>query len=163
MAARYEGAGEGACHDIAPAAVVARLPTERIERLSQFDGVQAVLRAPKPKPRSGIGWQAVGAPAWHSAGFTGGTGAVDTLAADAGVTGELPDPHPAFAGITVDNDPQPPVVTSDHGTHTAGVIASGDSTYRGVAYGVDHLVNGTQPYQLGFTVDGVPGASDRPR
>lgn len=147
--------------DIAPAAVVARLPEERIERLAQFDGVQAVLRAPKPKPQSGIGWQAVGAPAWHSAGFTGGTGTSDTVPADAGVTGELPDPtHPAFAGITVDNDPQPPVATSDHGTHTAGVIASGDSTYRGVAYGVDHLVNGTQPYQLGFTYDSVPGAPD---
>ena len=147
--------------EIAPAAVIARIPAKSIEVLAGHPEVQAIDAAPRPKPQSGIGWQAVGAPAWHSAGFTGGTGASDTVPADAGVSSELPDPtHPAFSGVVVDNDPGLISGSSDHGTHTAGVIASGDATYRGVAYGVDRLVNGSQPFQLGFEYEGVPGAPD---
>ena len=40
------------------------------------------------------------------------------------------------------------------------MIASQDATYRGVAYGVDKLVNGDLPFQLGITEDGIPGAID---
>lgn len=148
--------------EIVPAAVIARVPTDELEGLEGLDSVQAIDAAPKPRPLSSIGWQAVGAPSWFAAGHTGGTGPSDTIPADAGVSSELPDPtHPAFVGVPVDNDPAPPATVSDHGTHTAGIVASGDATYRGVAYGIDRLVNGTLAYQLGFTANGdIPGASD---
>ena len=153
--------GEVLDSEIVPAAVIARIPAGELEDLERLGSVAAVEDAPKPKPQSSVGWQAVGAPAWHSAGFTGGGGTSDTVPADAGVLGELPDPtHPAFAGVTVDNDPTTPVVVGDHGTHTASIIASQDTINRGVAYGLDRLVNGNQEYQLGFTRNGVPGAGD---
>lgn len=148
--------------EIVPAAVIARVPADELGGLERLSSVQAIAAAPEPRPLSSIGWQAVGAPSWFAAGYTGGTGTSDTVPADAGVSSELPDPtHPAFAGVHVDNDPAPPVTISDHGTHTAGILASGDATNRGVAYGIDRLVNGTMAYQLGFTANGgVPGAPD---
>ncbi len=113
-----------------------------------------------PRPLSGIGTQAVGAPAWWSAGFTGGTGPSDTVAADTAIQSEAADPtHPAFAGVTVDNDPEAAV--TDHGTHTGGIIASGDTTYRGVAYGRRSAdrERRNEAYALGFAVG--PNAGSR--
>lgn len=145
--------------ELIPAAVIARVDIDELDQVNRVAGVQAVDPDPVEKPLSGIGTQAVGAPSWWAAGYTGGTGTSDTVPADAGVIGEVPDPtHPAFAGVTVDNFPS--YTPGDHGTHTAGIIASGDSTYRGVAYGVDRLVNGDDPYVFGFSYLGVPGAAD---
>ena len=102
----------------------------------------------------------MGAPSWWAAGLTGGTGASDTVPADAAIQSEAADPtHPAFAGVTVDNDPDGSV--SDHGTHTGGIIASGDSTYPGVSYGVDRLIGSSnEAYALGFATTEGPGAND---
>lgn len=162
VAAQVEAAGGTVVEsDIVPATVIARVPADKLGELEALDTVQAIDASPKPKPQSGVGWQAVGAPSWHAAGFRGGTGPSDTVPADAGVTGELPDPtHPAFSSVVVDNDPALAGQVGDHGTHTAGVIASGDATYRGVAFGADRMVNGTLPYQLGLTYSNIPGAPD---
>ncbi len=147
--------------EIAPAAVIALVPAELLGALEGLGSVGAIEAAPEPQPQSSIGWRAVGADSWHAAGFTGGTGSADTVPADAGVMGELPDPtHPAFAGTPVYNDPGLIGGPGNHGTHTAAIIASGDAINLGVAYGLDKLVNGDNPYQLGFTYLGVPGAPD---
>ena len=134
-----------------------------VGELSQLALVQAINATLNEQPLSGIGYQAVGAPAWWAADYTGGTGLSDTVPADVGVTDELPDAtHPAFADVAVDNDPvlDAAIGTDNHGTHTAGVLASGDATFRGVAYGLDRLVNGDDAYQLGFARGSVPGAAD---
>lgn len=145
--------------EIAPAAVIARLPAGAIEKLAKLGAVQAIDAAPRPRPQSSIGWQAVGAPSWFAAGFSGGTGPSDTVPADAGVSSEVPDPsHPAFSGVHVDNYAGFP--PDDHGTHTASIIASQDVTNRGVAYGLDRLVSGPDSYQLGFAVNGHPAPPD---
>lgn len=144
---------------VAPAAVVARLPASELERLDRLASVRAIEAAPRPRAQSSVGWQAIGAPSWHSAGFTGGTGPSDNVPADVGVSSEVPDAtHPAFAGIDVDN--YGGLTPDEHGTRTASIIASGDSTNRGVSYGADRLVNGATAFQLGFAVNGNPAPPD---
>lgn len=145
--------------ELVPAAVIARVPAATLDALEGLGSVQAIEAAPKPRPQSSIGWQVVGAPSWHSAGFTGGSGPSDTIPADAGVSSEVPDPtHPAFSGVPVDN--YAGLTPSDHGTHTASVLVSQDMTNRGVAYGLDRLVSGAVEYQLGFAVEGHPASPD---
>lgn len=146
--------------EILPATLIVRAKADVLGELGQLDGVAAIEAAPVERPQSGIGTQAIGAPSWWAAGYTGGSGSNDTTPADAAVEGEAPDPtHPAFAGVTVDNSPVETV--TDHGTHTAGIIASGDGTYPGVAYGIDKLIGAdSSAYALGITNNGVPGAPD---
>jgi hypothetical protein len=118
--------------------------------MARLPYVQAVEAAPRPRTLSGLGTSAIGAPSWWAAGLTGGTGPADTVPADAAVLSEAADPtHPAFAGTDVDNDPTQSV--TDHGTHTGGIIASGDGTYRGVSYGLDTLIGSSnESYALGL-------------
>jgi serine protease AprX len=42
-----------------------------------------------------------------------------------------------------------------HGTHVAGIVASTDSTYRGVAYGLNALLNG----KAGFSTNGIDNST----
>jgi hypothetical protein len=158
-AARRRGAAVHG-YEVAPAAVIVRLTPGSLRFLAALPSVQAIEPAPRPRPLSGIGTTAVGAPSWWSAGFTGGSGASDTVPADAAVISEAADPtHPAFAGTTVDNDPTQAV--TDHGTHTGGIIASGDATYPGVAPGIDRLIGSSNElYALGIATDLGPGATD---
>jgi hypothetical protein len=146
--------------ELLPAALIARVDARAIGRIDGLDGVQAVEPAPHEKPLSGVGTSAVGAPAWWTAGHIGGGGANDTVPADVAIQSEAADPsHPAFAGVTVDNGPDAPV--TDHGTHTGGIIASRDLTYRGVAPGVDRLIGSAgSAYALGVTAPDGPGAVD---
>ena len=147
-------------YELAPASLVVRIPDRKIPDLQHLRAVRSTEPAPRPAPLSGIGTQVVGAPAWWSAGHTGGTGPVDTVAADAAIESEAADPtHPAFSAVTVDNDPETAV--SDHGTHTGGIIASGDATFKGVAFGIDRLIGSAGvAYALGLDVDGENGAAD---
>ena len=146
--------------ELAPAAVVARARARSLRSLAAKPAIASVEVAPRSQPLSAIGTAATGAPSWWAAGFSGGRGAADTVPADAAVISEAADPsHPAFAGATVDNDPTQGV--TDHGTHTGGIIASGDATYPGVAPGIDRLIgSGGSAYALGIDTDLGPGADD---
>lgn len=161
------GGGTVLRREVVPASVTARIDLSELDEIRSILGVQAVERAPFESPLSDNSVPAVGAPAWWAAGFTGGTGpndvppAGDGLGADVAVQSEAPDAtHPAFANVTVDNSPVN--VVDDHGTHVSGVIASNDTTYRGVAYGVDRLIGAhNSSYALGITDgSGIPGAAD---
>jgi hypothetical protein len=68
---------------------------------------------------------------------------VSVMALDTGVT-----PHPAFDGLDLVSSVFPNGATGcvstdsgDHGTHSCGVIASQDKTYRGLAYGINTYYN----------------------
>jgi len=152
--------GSVVASELVPAAVVARVPSHDLGDLARRRLVGSIEAAPRDRPLSGVGTQAVGAPSWWTAGFTGGGGFADVVPADAALRSEAVDPtHPAFDDVTVENDPTLP--PSDHGTHTGGVVASGDSTYPGVAPGIDQLIGaGDEAYALGFETETGPGASD---
>ena len=134
----------------APGVVEARIERSELDGLSRAPAIGAIERAASKPPLSGIGTVAVGAPSWWSAGLTGGTGSADSAPADAAIISEAVDPtHPAFDDIAVDNDPTQAV--TDHGTHTGGIIASGDPVYPGVAPGVDTLIGSSNElYALGL-------------
>lgn len=73
---------------------------------------------------------------WWTAGFDGGIwdgGVVDT-----GVQQD----HPAFSSINFFTDSGSPTDTDGHGTHVAGIIASANATYSGVAPALDALIWG---------------------
>ena len=92
--------------ELLPASLIVRANARTIKRIGSLNVVQAVESEPADRPLSGIGTDAIGAPAWWEAGFTGGEGADDEVPADAAILSEAADPdHPAFAGVTVDNDP----------------------------------------------------------
>ena len=146
--------------ELVPGAVVAEIARARLRRFASHRSIQTIEPEPRASRMSGIGTTVVGAPSWWAAGLTGGTGSLDQLPADTATESEAADPsHPAFAGVVVDNDPSQPV--TDHGTHTGGVIASGDPTYRGVAHGLDRLIgSGSTAYELGIATSSGPGAED---
>ncbi len=69
---------------------------------------------------------------------------VAVMAMDTGVYTQ----HEAFNGLEIKSEKFPtyasdctPDDTSDHGTHSCGVIASQDATYRGMAWGIDTYYN----------------------
>ncbi|MEZ5156944.1 MAG: S8 family serine peptidase [Solirubrobacterales bacterium] len=144
--------------ELAPAAVRATVPSRLLPALSGSPAVALVQGLPRPRGLSGAGTTVVGAPSWWADGFTGGTGSSDTVPADAAIESEAADPtHPAFSATIVDNDPSQGV--TDHGTHTGGIIASGDGTYPGVAPGIDRLIgSGNELYALGLPIGS--GADD---
>ena len=101
---------------------------------------------------------------WWTAGYDGGIWDVGIV--DSGVD----DTHPALSSqsfyenrclATADalnpvsmpgNDPTEDDVNG-HGTHVAGIVASTNSTYRGVAYGLDKVLN----LKAGFDLNGSDG------
>jgi serine protease AprX len=97
-----------------------------------------------------------------SLGLTGGfwANAVDGGIWDAGVLDDGVDTaHPAFAGLTfLDNFG----VQGGHGTGVAGIIASGDATYRGMAFGLNSMLVGSASNSLAHADWMVSTAVDDP-
>lgn len=104
---------------------------------------------------------AIGANTWWNNGYTGG--AWDVAILDSGIDHS----HPALSSQTYiekrcldtaasngdgANDPSADDVNG-HGTHVAGTVASTDATYKGIAYGLDVLMNA----KAGFDFDGIDG------
>lgn len=167
VAAAIEGlGGRVLAQDVLPAAVVARADVDLLAEIDRLAGVQAIEPAPSERSLSNVSVPAVGAPSWWSAGFTGGTGTNDLEpdndpgGVDAVTIGEAAvSDHPAFAGVTLDNDPRES--EGNHGTHVAGVLASQDATFRGVAHGLDRVIGtGSDAYALGILEGSTPGATD---
>ncbi|MGB9640928.1 MAG: S8 family serine peptidase [Anaerolineales bacterium] len=122
---------------------------ENLQRLAQVAEVQldqireALLNNSAPS---------IGAPFFWNAGFTGG--GVDVAVVDTGIDANHPDlVGKVLAGAqkrcltnldyyynTSVTDPAYDDVNG-HGTHIAGIVASQDNTYRGVAFGIRTLIN----------------------
>lgn len=169
---RAVGAAGGRIIGASPllAGVVARVPRGSLDSLVARDDMQAILPEPPRRPQLDVAAQAIGAAAAWDLGHTGGSGAADTVPAVAAVLSEAPDPsHPAFAGLTIDN-PEPDPRITDHGTRTAGVLASQHATWRGIAHGVDRLIGAGQDttgtwdedfaYAVGVPSPKGPGAAE---
>ncbi len=142
-------------------ALAVRIPASQLSQVQNLAGVQAVAEDQIRQALLDHSAPSIGAPFFWNAGFTGNE--VDVAILDTGIDAG----HPALAGKVLAqqrclssgigvNDPSADDVNG-HGTHVAGIVASQDSTYRGVAFGVRSVLNA----KAGADSDGSPrgGAS----
>src|SRR5437867_6475 len=129
-------------------AVFARLPLVAIPQLAANPWVGQISEDRPVPALMNVSAYAIHADTWWTAGYTGGTW--DLTVEDTGI-----DPtHPALrvdqarvfhaAGQSMPGYADNPTNPDDfhfHGTHVAGTVASMNTTYRGVAYGLDQLIN----------------------
>lgn len=163
VAAIRQRGGRVIDRSVLPNSIVARLGSGAISRLSRRRDVQAIDPAPAERPQMDVSVATIGAPAWWTAGFTGGEGPSDVVGAsvDVATVNDAVDPtHPAFTGtVDIENSSLEPV--SDHGTHLGGVIASNDVSYRGVAFGLDTLIGADdEAFALGIPNGEQPGSAN---
>jgi hypothetical protein len=71
---------------------------------------------------------------WNDAGVYDG-GSYDAGVIDSGLQGD----HPAFSSVDFHTNGSALTDSLGHGTHVAGIIASGDATYQGTAHGLDKV------------------------
>lgn len=157
LAAIRRSGGTAIARSVLPNAIVARVRSRSLGTLASRGDVESIAPAPRAERHLNVSAEAVGAPAWWDAGFTGGEGPGDVTGStvDVAAVNDAVDPsHPAFAAVDVINSPREP--SSDHGTHVGGVIASNDPSQRGVAYGVDTLIGADD---LAYAI-GVPNGND---
>jgi hypothetical protein len=128
------------------AVVTARLDTRDLDELADHRSVQAIVPAPKPEPQLDTSTTTISAASvfpQHSGGGDDDYGGAADVRTDleVGMGGDSPNPaHAAFSGISIDNGS---ASGGPHGTATTGVIASRDSTFRGVAPGTAEVRGGT--------------------
>lgn len=148
-------------YDVVNAMVVAIPPDERAA-LAAHHAVATVFEDRLTETHMDVSAQAIYADTWWP---TYDGGAYDVAIIDSGID----DSHPALmsqnfaeqrclnsADRYLDEmpgwDPSADDVNG-HGTHIAGTVAITDTSYRGIAYGLDYLLNG----KAGFDVDGHDG------
>ncbi len=157
--------------DLLGGSLTATIPARALARLAARRDVASVAPAPViERFDTGVLEQtdSTGAPAWWAAGLTGGTGSADRLPASLAITDDkIQEDQPAFAGVAFERPQGEPIYAdcsklgSDcgHGTEVAGAAVSqgvascptatgytcnaGDvqPTWKGVAYGVGHLLD----------------------
>ncbi|MDH4136653.1 MAG: S8 family serine peptidase, partial [Anaerolineae bacterium] len=131
--------------------------------LAAHPDVAAILEDKLMQGGMNISAEAIGANTWWGLGYAGGIW--DVAVIDSGID----DAHPALSSQnSIENrclaaadygesgmpgwDPTADDVNG-HGTHIAGTIASTDGFYRGIAHGLDVLING----KAGYDGDGNDG------
>ncbi|MFA4819861.1 MAG: S8 family serine peptidase, partial [Candidatus Aenigmatarchaeota archaeon] len=123
-----------------------KIPKDKIVDLAKDDNVNRILsEKPKDVKLLDVSVPTISASTWWSAGYDGGW--VDVAVVDTGVDKNHPDLLDDKDGtirifyerdFTTENTPDD---LDGHGTHVAGIISSSHATYRGVAPGVDALIN----------------------
>jgi len=121
------------------------LPILLNEILNRQEVISVELDENLIEPKLDISTPTVGVSNWWNLGYKGGW--IDVAVVDSGID----EMHPALAtdseGFTrtfISQDFTSSGTTDDtygHGTHVAGIIASSDLTYKGIAPGVDLLIN----------------------
>jgi uncharacterized repeat protein (TIGR01451 family) len=140
-------------HTVVLPALFVVLPLHLIPELASIDGVRRISEDEAMEFSMDISAYAMEADEWWSAGYTGGVW--DLAVVDTGIDGS----HPALTvdrasvfhlSAIFDLSYGDDIFSTDdfygHGTHIAGTVASADSTYRGVAYGMDSLINAKAGY-----------------
>lgn len=142
-------------------ALAVRIPAEQRKAIEKLPGVQEVFDDQVMEALLNHSAPSIGAPFFWNAGFAGN--GVDVAILDTGIDAS----HPDLSGkvlaqnrclIALDSyyntsstDPTSDDVNG-HGTHVAGIVASQDSIYRGIAYGVRSLINA----KAGGSTSGFP-------
>ena len=128
--------------------IAASVPIGYLEELSQDPSIAAIWYDELFNASLDVSASAIYANSWWSAGYSGGTW--DAAVVDTGVDGSHPDLSVELArtfhtsGSTdpaYNDDPDTTDDLQGHGTHCAGIVASTNSTYKGIGYGVDVLIN----------------------
>ncbi len=143
-------------------ALAARLPAGAAAGLEARPDVAAVYPDEQVSAQLNISTAAIGAGTWWANSETGGVWDVGVVDSGVDIT------HPDFGSHTrvsarflaaaegtgwdPTNDPSADDVNG-HGTNVAGIVSSGNSVYRGVAYGHDKLFN----LKAGYDLDGADG------
>jgi subtilisin family serine protease len=129
-------------------AIVADIPISYITELSQDQAVFEIYHDYVLNETLDVSSQAMGANTWWSNGYNGSI--MNAAVVDTGIDASHPALNVTYAGIfhatgkynTNYNDfPANPDDFQGHGTHVAGIVASTNSTYRGVGFGIDKLIN----------------------
>ena len=124
-------------------------------------------------PQLDVSMPAIGAPTWHNNGYKGGEG--DIAVIDTGVDFSHPSltsaknvserfhtsaqNNPCYntndpENLDTDDFDNYSLIGHGHGTAIAGIIASLDSNYKGVSYGLDTLINGKIGYSCNNSIYG---------
>ncbi|MHC4693628.1 MAG: S8 family serine peptidase [Planctomycetota bacterium] len=114
-------------------ALGASIPASFLEKLAAHPLVLSVMKDRPTGYELDVSIPSVRYDTWWNDGYDGG--AYDFGIVDDGVE----DSHPAFAGITFYEKSGSSILGS-HGTHVTCIVASGDTTYRGGAYGLDAII-----------------------
>ncbi len=112
-------------------AVSAKIPAHSLEEIANMKGVAEVVYDHPGKAELNNQASSLGANTWWSSGFDGGIWDVGVL--DEGVL----ETHAALSGHTFYENYAP---NGNHGTGVACMYASTNSTYRGLAYGLDSVL-----------------------
>ena len=115
-------------------AVAATIPSASLEEIAGLPGVLMVGKDKPGYPEINTSVPAISADTWWTNGLDGGIH--DFAIVDSGVDST----HPAFSSHRFFQlSPGDP---TGHGTHVAGIVASADATYTGVAFGLDSIIVG---------------------
>lgn len=117
-------------------ALGATIPSHLLERLALRADVALITLDRPQELELDVSMPSLGMDDWWTGGFDGGIwdgGVVDT---------GVQEDHPAFSSVSFFTDSGTPDDSDGHGTHVAGIIASGSATYSGGAPGLDALVWG---------------------
>jgi len=107
------------------------IPSASLKKLAESPDVIEIILDVKAKTELDTSVSTLGTSAFWNSGFDGGVwdfGIVDVSGVDRN--------HPALSSHDFYGD----TGCGDHATHIAGIVASTNSTYRGVAYGCDAIV-----------------------
>ena len=153
-------------------AVFARIPISSIPALATRPAVLWISQDRPVQALMDVSVYAMGADTYWTNGYTGGVW--DLAVEDTGIDST----HPAFASVNIQanvfhaagqfdpnyaDQPANPDDLHGHGTHVGGTVASNDGTYRGVAYGLNKLINAKAGWLttggggVMFTTDGMSG------
>jgi hypothetical protein len=178
-------------------ALFATAPASAIPSIAVLEGVSRITEDGMMKAMMDVSSYAMRSDTWWANGYTGGTW--DLAVVDTGMDGSHPALNVDFAQVFhaqgqtwggYNDNPIDPDDLLGHGTHIGGTVGSIDSTYQGVAYGMDALINAKAGFRLAsggasmswgdamagidwaintggadvisFSFGGSPGASDTP-
>ena len=140
--------------------VAAAIPPEGRAAIEARPDVAEVVDDQRMTGHLNVSVPTIDAATWWAAGYTGG--AYDVAVVDSGIDNN----HPGLSAqafcesrclAAAGNPWWDPTVddVNGHGTHVAGIVASTNGTYRGVAYGLDRVFN----CKAAYDTDGSDGGT----
>jgi len=140
IADRIEAAGGQVNAQVALVnALGATIPTWFLTQLAEDPKVRAIVKDHPAEYELNVSSPSISAQTWHNHPICGGSiGLYDAGLVDTGIQ----ENHPAFASVNFYTDAGSPTDSDGHGTHVAGIMASANATYEGIAPCLDAMVWG---------------------